>query len=76
MPSSACDEIKEIDDAMSFFNDTATTEIYTGEDTLSLHDALPISNLGLLQALNGVRQPKEVPPPPLHQVSGNPPFKT
>ena len=23
-------------------NDTATTEIYTGEDTLSLHDALPI----------------------------------
>ena len=23
--------------------DTATTEIYTGEDTLSLHDALPIS---------------------------------
>ena len=27
------------------FNDTATTEIYTGEDTLSLHDALPIFNL-------------------------------
>ena len=27
---------------MIFFNDTATTEIYTGEDTLSLHDALPI----------------------------------
>eukprot|EP01046_Picozoa_sp_COSAG06_P093478 COSAG06_NODE_39667_length_410_cov_0.652733_1_plen_99_part_01 len=24
-----------------FFNDTATTETYTGEDTLSLHDALP-----------------------------------
>ena len=24
-------------------NDTATTEIYTTEDTLSLHDALPIS---------------------------------
>ena len=24
----------------NFFNDTATTEIYTGEDTLSLHDAL------------------------------------
>ena len=24
-------------------NDTATTEIYTGKDTLSLHDALPIS---------------------------------
>src|SRR5216117_1729692 len=26
-----------------FFNDTATTEIYTRKDTLSLHDALPIS---------------------------------
>src|SRR5213595_3117908 len=26
-----------------FFNATATTEIYTTEDTLSLHDALPIS---------------------------------
>src|SRR5216117_1399735 len=25
-----------------FFNDTATTEIYTRKDTLSLHDALPI----------------------------------
>ena len=25
-----------------FFNDTATTEIYTQSDTLSLHDALPI----------------------------------
>src|SRR5213595_4316157 len=25
-----------------FFNYTATTEIYTTEDTLSLHDALPI----------------------------------
>src|SRR5258708_24191196 len=28
-----------------FFNDTATTEIYT----LSLHDALPISNVGWMQ---------------------------
>src|SRR5881409_4478452 len=26
-----------------FFNDTATTEIYTWDYTLSLHDALPIS---------------------------------
>lgn len=25
-----------------FFNDTATTEIYTALNTLSLHDALPI----------------------------------
>ena len=25
-----------------FFNDTATTEIYTSGNTLSLHDALPI----------------------------------
>ena len=30
-----------------FFNDTATTEIYTGEDTLSLHDALPIWSFSL-----------------------------
>src|SRR2546425_6098636 len=29
-----------------FFNDTATTEIYT----LSLHDALPISNAGFARA--------------------------
>src|SRR5881394_855800 len=28
-----------------FFNDTATTEIYTGWYTLSLHDALPISTV-------------------------------
>src|SRR3712207_8010589 len=31
-----------------FFNDTATTEIYT----LSLHDALPISRAGLLTCCN------------------------
>src|SRR5213075_283092 len=30
-----------------FFNDTATTEIYTTRHTLSLHDALPISAKGL-----------------------------
>src|SRR5213076_3632279 len=29
-----------------FFNDTATTEIYTVGNTLSLHDALPISTPG------------------------------
>jgi hypothetical protein len=29
-------------DLVFFFNDTATTEIYTHADTLSLHDALPI----------------------------------
>src|SRR5213594_4380172 len=28
-----------------FFNDTATTKIYTSVHTLSLHDALPISNV-------------------------------
>ena len=31
-----------LENAVFFFNDTATTEIYTTEDTLSLHDALPI----------------------------------
>src|SRR2546430_7788423 len=34
-----------------FFNDTATTEIYT----LSLHDALPISLLRVLQRLVSLR---------------------
>jgi hypothetical protein len=29
---------------LSLFNDTATTGIYTDNDTLSLHDALPISS--------------------------------
>src|SRR2546430_3308640 len=36
-----------------FFNDTATTEIYT----LSLHDALPISPSGALQVLRRSRRP-------------------
>src|SRR3546814_16601675 len=31
-----------IDRVVFFFNDTATTEIYTYVHTLSLHDALPI----------------------------------
>src|SRR5216110_4074633 len=30
-----------------FFNDTATTEIYTSSHTLSLHDALPIYSRSL-----------------------------
>src|SRR6058998_4006868 len=34
-----------------FFNDTATTEIYTVMNTLSLHDALPILALGSLLGL-------------------------
>src|SRR3546814_14289476 len=33
-----------------FFKDTATTEIYTYVHTLSLHDALPISHMHLLEA--------------------------
>ena len=32
----------DISPCFFFFNDTATTEIYTLVDTLSLHDALPI----------------------------------
>src|SRR5213595_1641558 len=39
-----------------FFNETATTEIYTTEDTLSLHDALPISER-LLAARNEEDRP-------------------
>ena len=36
-----------------FFNDTATTEIYT----LSLHDALPIYEKGRPHAMGSVRTP-------------------
>ena len=32
---------------MYFFNDTAPTEIYAGEDTLALHGALPICMLSI-----------------------------
>ena len=38
-----------------FFNDTATTEIYT----LSLHDALPIYPLIVREKLNSFIPPKE-----------------
>src|SRR3546814_12951354 len=34
-----------------FFNDTATTEIYTYLHTLSLHDALPISDAVLAASI-------------------------
>src|SRR5204863_9703508 len=37
-----------------FFNDTATTEIYT----LSLHDALPISSLNIRHNLSSSKGPK------------------
>src|SRR3712207_7624927 len=40
-----------------FFNDTATTEIYT----LSLHDALPIYRQGLLHVLRRERLQARVP---------------
>ena len=37
----ACGEVKSgASNSTGFFNDTATTEIYTLIDTLSLHDAL------------------------------------
>src|SRR3712207_7232194 len=41
-----------------FFNDTATTEIYT----LSLHDALPISQTGPPRTDPGADVPQPVPP--------------
>src|SRR5881392_1674197 len=47
--SSACTELRpsfwpgSSSCSFFFFNDTATTEIYTTHNTLSLHDALPIS---------------------------------
>src|SRR5216117_2788499 len=46
--------------ASFFFTDTATTEIYTRKDTLSLHDALPISaGLDRVGAARRDRQPAE-----------------
>src|SRR3712207_8608443 len=45
-----------------FFNDTATTEIYT----LSLHDALPISHRTGATRPAGVRAPARPPPLPTH----------
>src|SRR3546814_3828853 len=42
-----------------FFNDTATTEIYTYEHTLSLHDALPIPGL----CMAATRRPTQVHDP-------------
>src|SRR2546430_12243358 len=41
-----------------FFNDTATTEIYT----LSLHDALPISHCSAAQAPTAMRHQRSSPP--------------
>src|SRR3712207_8808280 len=47
-----------------FFNDTATTEIYT----LSLHDALPIWLLGVLRAADG-GPPSTAPQPSLDRIA-------
>src|SRR5881296_4737712 len=44
-----------------FFNDTATTEIYTLLYTLSLHDALPISRRRLLRGRVVRRGPRRLP---------------
>src|SRR3546814_11632514 len=38
-----------------FFNDTATTEIYTYWHTLSLHDALPIYACAWLRGMPGMQ---------------------
>src|SRR5881275_3032371 len=38
----ACERVDVMSRTLFFFNDTATTEIYTVPYTLSLHDALPI----------------------------------
>src|SRR3546814_15001989 len=40
-----------------FFNDTATTEIYTYWHTLSLHDALPICDSDALDRLQALADP-------------------
>src|SRR3546814_16182923 len=46
-----------------FFNDTATTEIYSYGHTLSLHDALPIlSPLEEPELMSSLTAPGSVPP--------------
>src|SRR5688572_30983771 len=49
-----------------FFNDTATTEIYT----LSLHDALPISFHQLAHPADEVRRDEPVLPRQCHRMAG------
>src|SRR5881397_1249085 len=44
-----------------FFNDTATTEIYTAQYTLSLHDALPISRSSPNFSTSPIVAPKTPP---------------
>ena len=41
-------------------NDTAITEIYTSVNTLSLHDALPISRFLTVRGIRGKKQPLRV----------------
>src|SRR5213076_3592732 len=45
-----------------FFNATATTEIYTVGNTLSLHDALPISCCRGRASARGARPARRAPP--------------
>src|SRR5256884_8191413 len=47
-----CMQAPHVNRCFFFFNDTATTEIYT----LSLHDALPISELDVDLLLQGLKQ--------------------
>src|SRR5213594_275324 len=42
-----------------FFNDTATTEIYTSVHTPSLHDALPISSARMARRCGVIRIPRD-----------------
>src|SRR3712207_8330001 len=52
-----------------FFNDTATTEIYT----LSLHDALPISRRARARAAAGVQRPQRRRAGPRRHAHGRAP---
>src|SRR3712207_7310470 len=56
-------------DILFFFNDTATTEIYT----LSLHDALPISGDSVPDVRGPAAGRGHRPPPPLRRRLGRPP---
>src|SRR3546814_17507392 len=58
-----------------FFNETATTEIYTYGHTLSLHDALPICESGMDACRAGEHPPAGTPlfPKPVHGSGGQHP---
>src|SRR2546429_6597795 len=57
--------------SLFFFNDTATTEIYT----LSLHDALPICSTRIVSIASAARNAASCHPPKLQNLMAAPPLE-